>query len=321
MSEAPIVAVRDLNKSFALPSGGAVVNAVNGISFDVAPGETLGLVGESGSGKSTTGRMLVGLVPASAGEIRLFGETITGAAGARGLRAVRRRLQFVFQDPFASLDPRMRVADIIAEPIDIAGGLTRRDRAGRVDELLEMVGLPRSCAERFPHEFSGGQRQRIGIARALALQPDFIVCDEPVSALDVSMQAQIVNLLLDLQDRLGLSYLFIAHDLAVVCTISRRVAVMYAGTIVEIAPKAELFTRPLHPYTRALLDAVPRPDPEHVRAATLRGGIPARADASGCPFRARCPHAAERCAAERPALDEIAPGHRVACHFAADFMH
>ena len=315
MTTAPIVTVRDLVKT--VPLGGAELRAVDGVSFTIDAGATLGLVGESGSGKSTTGRMLVGLIPASAGEIRVFDRLITGRDGARGLRAVRRRLQFVFQDPFSSLDPRMRVADIIAEPIDIAGGYTRRDRRDRVAELLEMVGLPRVCAERYPHEFSGGQRQRIGIARALALRPAFLVCDEPVSALDVSMQAQIVNLLLDLQQQFGLSYLFIAHDLAVVCSISTTVAVMYAGTIVELAPRQALFTTPAHPYTRALLAAVPRPDPGAVPPTVIGGELPHLLDIrTGCAFRSRCPRAGERCATERPPLAEIAPGHHVACHHA-----
>ena len=317
MTEEPIVAARDLAKVYALPGGGRMLRAVDGVSFSIAPGETLGLVGESGSGKSTTGRMLVGLIRPSAGQIRLFGQEIVGPEGQRALRRIRRRLQFVFQDPFASLDPRMRVADIVAEPIDIAGGSQRRERAERVAELLDTVGLPRSAAERYPHEFSGGQRQRIGIARALALRPEFVVCDEPVSALDVSMQAQIVNLLLDLQERFGLSYLFIAHDLAVVCTIASRVAVMHAGRIVELAPKRALFGAPAHPYTRMLIAAVPQPDPERrplVMASAAASDF--ASDGGGCAFRARCPHATDRCAERRPPLLEIAAGHSVACHFA-----
>lgn len=250
MSEA-IVAVRDLTRVFDAGRGSdrrrAKLRAVDAVSFDVRREETLGLVGESGSGKSTIGRMLVGLLPPSSGEVRLFGRAITGPGGRKGLAAVRRRLQFVFQDPHASLNPRMRVGEAIAEPIAIAGGTSRKDRADRVAELLEMVGLSRSFATRYPHEFSGGQRQRIVIARALALNPEFVVCDEPVASLDVSMQAQIVNLLKDLQDRLGLSYLFIAHDLAVVRSVSQRVAVLYAGRIVEIADRTALYRDPKHP--------------------------------------------------------------------------
>ena len=318
-NDAPIVRVRDLAKTFDVgraPKGGRLLlRAVNGVSFDVGREETLGLVGESGSGKSTIGRMLVGLLPASAGEIRLFGETVTGPGGRKRLAKVRRRLQFVFQDPHASLDPRMRVSDSIAEPIDIAGGFSRKDRADRVAELLEMVGLSASFAERFPHEFSGGQRQRIVIARALALNPDFVVCDEPVSSLDVSMQAQIVNLLLDLQDRLGLSYLFIAHDLAVVRSVSRRVAVLYAGEVVEVAEKRRLYADPKHPYTRALLAAVPRPVVGRERPPVIKGEVPSLLDRPpGCALFARCPHAMERCRNEPPRLREIAPGHAAACH-------
>jgi oligopeptide/dipeptide ABC transporter ATP-binding protein len=313
------VVVRDLVKTFPLRGRGApsrrLLRAVDGVSFDVDQGETLGLVGESGSGKSTTGRILVGLIAATSGTVRLFGRDIERTKGKPELGAARRRLQFVFQDPQNSLNPRMRVGEAIAEPLDVAGGLTRNARNDRVRELLEMVGLPRSCGERFPHEFSGGQRQRIGIARALALRPEFIVCDEPVSSLDVSMQAQIVNLLLDLQDRLGLSYLFIAHDLAVVRGISMRVAVMYAGAIVEIAPKRDLYTAPQHPYTQALLAAVPRPAPNRIRPPVVAGELPSLIDPlPGCIFHPRCPFAFERCRIEKPKLREIAPGHVAACH-------
>jgi oligopeptide/dipeptide ABC transporter ATP-binding protein len=320
----PIVRVRNLTKDFHVTRGRggppAVLRAVNDISFDIRPGTTLGLVGESGSGKSTTGRLLVGLIPASAGGIELFGETITGKGGngkegEAALGRVRSKLQFVFQDPHGSLNPRMRVGDCIAEPIDIAGGWTRKDRADRVSELLETVGLPRGVAERFPHEFSGGQRQRIGIARALALRPDFVVCDEPVSALDVSMQAQIINLLLDLQERLGLSYLFIAHDLAVVRSIATDVAVMYAGALVEQAPKTVLYSAPKHPYTQALLEAVPRPDPDRTRSPALGGEVPSILNPPpGCAFAARCPHAMDICRTERPASRATGEGNLVACH-------
>ncbi|WP_315831686.1 ABC transporter ATP-binding protein [Bradyrhizobium prioriisuperbiae] len=313
MSRPPIVAVRDLVKTFS--SRGAQLRAVDGVSFDVRAGETLGLVGESGSGKSTTGRILVGLETATSGSINLFGQDVVATGAKAALGAVRRRLQFVFQDPQNSLNPRMRAQDAIAEPLDVAGGFSRTARNDRVRELLEMVGLPRSCGDRFPHEFSGGQRQRIGIARALAMRPEFVICDEPVSSLDVSMQAQIVNLLLDLQERLGLSYLFIAHDLAVVRSISARVAVMYAGGLVEIAPKRELYTAPRHPYTQALLAAVPRVVPNKARAAVVSGELPSLIDTvPGCVFHPRCPLAFDRCRIEKPKLREIAPGHRAACH-------
>ena len=316
---APIVKVRDLVKDFRVTRGRggppAVLRAVNNISFEIKPGTTLGLVGESGSGKSTTGRLLVGLIPATSGEIELFGETITRSDGAAALARVRSKLQFVFQDPHGSLNPRMRVGDCIAEPIDIDGGWSRKDRADRVSELLETVGLPRAVAERFPHEFSGGQRQRIGIARALALKPDFVVCDEPVSALDVSMQAQIINLLLDLQEKLGLSYLFIAHDLAVVRSIATDVAVMYAGALVEQAPKPVLYAAPKHPYTQALLEAVPRPDPDRVRSAALGGEVPSILNPPpGCAFAARCPQAMQVCRSERPAPRATGEAQVVACH-------
>jgi oligopeptide/dipeptide ABC transporter ATP-binding protein len=310
---APIVSARDVVKEFAV--GHASLRAVDRVSLDVWSGETLGLVGESGSGKSTTGRLLVGLVPVTSGSITLFGQPITGRRGQARLAAVRQRLQFVFQDPQGSLDPRMRVADSIAEPLDIKGGLTRRARMARVAELLDMVGLPGSAASRYPHEFSGGQRQRIGIARALALRPEFIVCDEPVSALDVSMQAQIVNLLLDLQEKFGLGYLFIAHDLAVVRSVATRVAVMYAGTMVEVAARAALYAHPQHPYTQALLDVVPRPDPDRVRPPALSGEVPSILNRPpGCAFAARCPRAVSHCREAVPALREIAPGHQAACH-------
>ncbi len=315
----PIVVVRDLAKTFTLKrqfgTPARHLRAVRDVSFDIARGETLGLVGESGSGKSTTGRMLVGLIPATAGSVHLFGEELTGPHSARTIERLRQRVQFVFQDPHGSLDPRMRVGDAIAEPIDVAGGTSRHDRQKRIEELLDTVGLPRACGERFPHEFSGGQRQRIGIARALALKPEFIVCDEPVSALDVSLQAQVINLLQDLQEAFGLSYLFIAHDLAVVRNISHRVAVMYAGAIVELAPRDELYAAPKHPYTQTLLDAVPRPDPRHRIATAVRGELPSLlSPPSGCMFHTRCPQAFDRCRQESPALQPLDPGRAVACH-------
>ena len=321
----PVVSVRDLAKTFSLKrraGGGArSLRAVRDVSFDIGHGETLGLVGESGSGKSTTGRMLVGLIPATSGSVHLFGQALTGQHASAVAARLRQRVQFVFQDPQGSLNPRMRIGDAIAEPIDVAGGTSRHDRQKRVEHLLDTVGLPRSCGERFPHEFSGGQRQRIGIARALALQPEFIVCDEPVSALDVSLQAQIINLLQDLQQAFGLSYLFIAHALAVVRNISHRVAVMYAGAVVEIAPRDALYASPRHPYTQTLLDAVPRPDPRHRARAQVRGELPSLlSPPSGCMFHTRCPHAFERCRQESPALQTLAPGHTVACHLYANGM-
>ena len=314
---APIIRVRNLHCDFKVGGRGRgprVLKAVNDASFEVMAGETLGVVGESGSGKSTIGRMLVGLLPATSGEIELFGETITGPGGKRALAKVRHKLQFVFQDPHAAMNPRMRISDVIAEPIDIQGGWSRKDRGDRVAELLELVGLSAAFADRFPHEFSGGQRQRIVIARALALDPDFIVCDEAVAALDVSMQAQVINLLMDLQDRLGLSYLFIAHDLAVVRAVSTRIAVLYAGEIVELAEKRTLYETPGHPYTQALLAAIPRPE-VGVRKPPIRGEVPSILDRPpGCMLCPRCPKAFERCTVEAPKLREVTPGHHVACH-------
>ena len=319
MADTPLVEVRDLDMAFPVGKAGGrpvMMQVLKQLSFDIAQGETLGLVGESGSGKSTIGRILVGLLEPTAGSVKLFGRDITGADRKANLAAVRARLQFVFQDPQAALNPRMRVGESIAEPLDIAGG--QPDRQARIRELLEMVGLPKDSAERFPHEFSGGQRQRIVIARALALKPDFVVCDEPVSALDVSMQAQIVNLLQDLQARLGLGYLFIAHDLAVVRAVAQRVAVMYAGSLVEVAPRAALYRRPQHPYTQALLDAVPRPDPDRIRRAVIGGEVPSLLDPpAGCRFHTRCPHALPRCRVEVPLLRPTGPGHFTACHLSA----
>ena len=316
MADTPLVEVRDLDMAFPVGRAGGrpvMMQVLKQLSFDIAPGETLGLVGESGSGKSTIGRILVGLLEPTAGSVKLFGRDITGAQREANLAAVRARLQFVFQDPQAALNPRMRVGESIAEPLDIAGG--QSNRQARIRELLEMVGLPKDSAERCPHEFSGGQRQRIVIARALALKPDFVVCDEPVSALDVSMQAQIVNLLQDLQARLGLGYLFIAHDLAVVRAVAHRVAVMYAGSLVEVAPRAALYRSPQHPYTQALLDAVPRPDPDRIRRPVIGGEVPSLLDPPpGCRFHTRCPHAMPRCRVEVPLLRQTGPGHFTACH-------
>jgi oligopeptide transport system ATP-binding protein len=289
-----------------------LVRAVDGVSFRVNRGETLALVGESGCGKSTTARLVLRLIEPTAGTVRFDGAEISGAA----LRTLRRRVQVVFQDPYASLNPRLRVGDTIAEPMEVHGIGDAASRAARVRELLGLVGLAPYHAERYPHEFSGGQRQRIGIARALAVQPDLIVCDEPVSALDVSIQAQVVNLLKDLQARFGLSYLFIAHDLAVVRHMADRVAVMYLGEIVETAPKAALFATPRHPYTRALLAAIPHPDPRRRGMVKPIGGdVPSPMDPPpGCRFHTRCPQVQEICRAQSPPLRDVAPGHSVACH-------
>ena len=319
MTSETLVEARNVEMTFALQRrhGGKPTHlrVLRDVSLDVERGETLGLVGESGSGKSTAGRVLVGLHAPTAGSVKLFGRSITGPERAANLALVRRRTQFVFQDPQAALNPRMRAGDSIAEPIDVAGAHTRRDRNDRVRELLGMVGLPRDAADRFPHEFSGGQRQRIVIARALALEPGFIVCDEPVSALDVSMQAQVVNLLMDLQARFGIGYLFIAHDLAVVRAIALRVAVIYAGVIVEIAQKQALYSDPQHPYTRALLDAVPRADPLRARKAPIGGEVPSLlSPPPGCRFHTRCPHVMAQCRSEEPVLRPTAPGRLTACH-------
>ena len=322
MSSEPLLRVRDLVKHFPVRGGffgraRETVHAVDGVSFELQAGETLGLVGESGCGKSTTGRCILRLIEPTAGEVWFKGVNVTGL-DARGLRALARDMQIIFQDPYASLNPRMTVGDIIAEPMQVHGIGTETERVERVRELLATVGLLPEHARRYPHQFSGGQRQRIGIARALAVNPDLIVCDEPVSALDVSIQAQVVNLLQNLQKRLGLSYLFIAHDLAVVKHISDRVAVMYLGKLVEITDKRTLYRTPLHPYTQALLSAIPVPDPGAQRQRIiLAGDVPsAMKPPPGCRFNTRCPHAQPRCREEEPALREAAPGHRVACHFA-----
>ncbi len=321
MSEA-LLSVRGLTKSYGRKAGlfgrvAAPVYAVNGVSFDIAPGETLGLVGESGCGKSTTGRCISRLTPASGGEIWFAGQDVTALEG-EDLRALRRDLQIIFQDPFASLNPRHTVHSIVAEALVIhrlAHGRAAID--DEVVRLLETVGLRAEHRHRFPHEFSGGQRQRIGIARALAVRPKLIVCDEPVSALDVSVQAQVINLLQDLQEQFGLSYLFIAHDLSVVEHISDRVAVMYLGRVVEIASARDLYADPRHPYTMALLAAVPIPDPAvQRRRVPLGGDVPSPMHPpSGCHFHPRCPLAQPQCAVDIPALETGAAGHPVACHF------
>jgi oligopeptide/dipeptide ABC transporter ATP-binding protein len=325
----PVLEVKGLRKHFPIRKGvlGRVagqIRAVDDVSFSIAHGETLSLVGESGCGKTTTSRCILRAIAPTSGEILLRdkdGDAIDVAAlDRKGLRPLRRRMQMIFQDPFSSLNPRMTIAEIIGEPLLVQGMNDPREREARVSDLLELVRLPAAYLNRFPHAFSGGQRQRIGIARALALHPSLIVADEPVSALDVSVQAQIVNLMLDLQDQLGLTYLFVAHDLSVVKHVSHRVAVMYAGRIVETAPTMELFTAPKHPYTEALLSAVPVPDPRRrAQRIVLEGDVADPSNPpSGCHFHPRCKYAVDRCRTETPSLIEIAPGHAVRCLRAAE---
>ncbi len=318
-----LVKIRNMKKHFPIGGGGffqrelAAVKAVDGVDFDIYQGETLGLVGESGCGKSTTGRTILQLHRATDGSVQYNGVELTDLKG-QAMRRMRREMQIIFQDPYASLNPRMTISRIVAEPLLVHGIGSEKERQQRVEELLERVGLNPYFANRYPHEFSGGQRQRIGIARALALNPSFIVCDEPISALDVSIQAQVVNLLQELQHEMGLTYLFIAHDLSMVRHICDRVAVMYLGKIVEMAETEELYTNPLHPYTQALLSAVPVPDPE-IEATRqrilLKGDLPSPANPPiGCNFNTRCPVAVDVCYDVDPELIEITPGHWVSCH-------
>ena len=312
-NDLPLIEVRNLKRYFG--SEQRPVRAVDDVSFAIRAGETLGLVGESGSGKSTIGRTVLRLIERSAGEVLYKGEDL-GALSAERMRRLRSKLQIIFQDPYASLNPKMRIGAILGEALDTHGlAKGRQARAKRIAELLELVGLRAEHANRFPHEFSGGQRQRIGIARALAVEPEFIVADEPLSALDVSIQSQVVNLLCDLRERLKLTMLFISHDLDVVEYLCDRVVVLYLGRVMEVARTDELFERPLHPYTQALLAASPKPDPtiKTVRVP-LKGDIPSPIDPpSGCVFRTRCPHAIDACAQTVPPLDEVRPGRWSAC--------
>jgi len=318
-----LVKVRDLKMHFPITQGIIIqrqvgaIKAVDGITFDIIRGETLGLVGESGCGKSTTGRAMLQLYRPTAGEVYFEDKSLTTMKGEK-LRRMRRRMQMIFQDPYASLNPRMTVGDIIGEPMLVHNILKGKDRRDRVQELLRVVGLNPYFVNRYPHEFSGGQRQRIGVARALALNPEFIICDEPISALDVSIQAQIINLLEDLQGEFNLTYLFIAHDLSVVRHISDRIAVMYLGKIVELTGRTELYENPLHPYTQALLSAVPIPDPvveEQRQRVILEGDVPSPANPPvGCNFNTRCPVVMDICKEQDPEFKESASGHWAACH-------
>jgi oligopeptide transport system ATP-binding protein len=324
----PLLEIERLSVHFHTPGGplnwrGGIVPAVNDVSLVLREGETLSLVGESGSGKTTTGQAALRLIPATTGRIRFMGTDITDFSRSE-MRPLRRKMQVVYQDPFGSLNPRMEAADLVSEPMLVHGiGQSRAERRGLAAELLETVGLSRDFIDRFPHEFSGGQRQRLAIARALSVRPNLLLCDEPVSALDVSIQAQILNLFLELKERYGLSYLFVSHDLAVVRHVSDRIAVMYLGRIVETAPRDELYREPLHPYTQTLLSAIPVPDPLLERARNFvppSGEVPSMLrPPSGCPFHPRCPSAMSRCAAELPAAKTVSDGRMVACHLHEGF--
>ncbi len=322
--------VRGLVKHFPITRGTirkrvvGQIRAVDGVSFDLYRGETLGLVGETGSGKTTVGRTMLRLYEPTEGEVIFDGVNLMSLKG-KDLDRMRRRISMIFQDPFASLNPRMTIGSIVGEPLIVHGVGNKKERQARVQQLLELVGLNPQFVNRYPHEFSGGQQQRIGIARALALDPELVICDEPISSLDVSIQAQIVNLLDRLQDELGLTYLFIAHDLSMVRHISDRIAVMYLGKIVELADRDSIYLNPLHPYTQALMSAVPIPDPDLLETREriiLKGDIPSPANPpTGCNFHTRCPVAREeRCPIEEPELRELRPGHWVACHYAEDFL-
>jgi len=326
MNNNVLVRVENLTKYFPITRGILIqreigaIQAVDNVSFDIKKGETLGLVGESGCGKSTTGRTIIQLYQPTSGKVFYKNKELSNLRRGE-LRQLRRNMQIIFQDPYASLNPRLSVGEIVGEPLEVHGvEQSSKKRRERVQELLRLVGLSPYFINRYPHEFSGGQRQRIGVARALALEPEFIVCDEPISALDVSIQAQIVNLLEELQDKLGLTFLFIAHDLSMVRHISDRTAVMYLGKIVELADREELYNNPLHPYTKALLSAVPIPDPIAERdrqRIILEGDVPSPANPpSGCRFHPRCPIAEEICKVEEPEWREVMPGHRAACHLA-----
>ena len=317
-SATPLLKVEGLKQYFKVNKN-FTVKAVDDVSFEIYPGETYGLVGESGSGKSTIGRSIIRLYDPTAGKITFDGQDISGRLTHAQNNTLRTQMQMIFQDPMASLNPRKKVEDIIGEGLDIHHMYkTQDERREKVEKILEKVGLAPEHAERYPHQFSGGQRQRVGIARALACNPEFIVCDEPISALDVSIQAQVINTLESLQEKLGLSYLFVSHDLSMVRHISHNVGVMYLGCMVERAPVHELYSNMLHPYTQALMSAVPIPDPDIAAASSrihLSGDVPTPIDPpSGCRFRARCPYATEQCAQERPELREVAPDHFVACH-------
>ncbi|NJP37845.1 ABC transporter ATP-binding protein [Alkalicoccus luteus] len=320
MSQQPLLQVKNLKKFFPIKGGVfgrriGDVQAVNDVSFDVYEKEVLGIVGESGCGKSTTGKSILRLIEPTAGEVLFEGKDVTSLSQEE-MRKMRRDMQIIFQDPYASLNPRHKIEKILGEPLIVHGIGTKEERRKKVEEILEIVGLPPEHASRYPHQFSGGQRQRIGIARALIVRPKLIICDEPVSALDVSIQAQVLNLMEDLQEQFGLTYVFIAHDLSVVKHISDRIGVMYLGKMVELADKDDLYAEPLHPYTQSLLSAVPEPDPDLKKERIiLEGDVPSPADPpSGCPFHTRCPHVMEECRSVVPEFREIRANHFAACH-------